>query len=266
MFGAAREEPLLTAAAWPGLRRLTRVGARFEAEGVWATGGERTLTPASRKPLKLRVRELPPPVALDGPWTLALGDGASDRLALPGLLVVAAPGRTFSGWGVYEIEFDAPVLEPDLEWTLDLGTVHETAEASLNGQALGAAWKGLRRLACGDGPAAGSQPLRVEVANLWIHDLVSRPAPDLRALEETYGVRWGRYGEVKAESVPPAGLLGPVRLCPRGGWWSRGETDPDDRSLESREQLERNRGTEVRPERPPAGFWEVNSNGWARRT
>jgi hypothetical protein len=115
---------------------------------------------------------------------------------------------------VYEIELDAPVLEPDLEWTLDLGVVHETAEASLNGQALGAAWKGLRRLACGAALRPGRNQLRVEVANLWIHNLVSRPAPDLRALEETYGVRWGRYGEVKAESVPPAGLLGPVRLVP----------------------------------------------------
>jgi hypothetical protein len=56
--------------------------------------------------------------------------------------------------------------------------------------------------------------LRIEVANLWIHDVARRPAPDLAALEETYGVRWGRYGEVQPEAIPPAGLLGPVRLLP----------------------------------------------------
>ena len=42
--------------------------------------------------------------------------------------------------------------------------------------------------------------------------MARRPAPDLAALEETYGVRWGRYGEVKPDAIPPAGLLGPVRL------------------------------------------------------
>jgi hypothetical protein len=50
--------------------------------------------------------------------------------------------------------------------------------------------------------------------NLWIHDMAHRPAPDLAALEETYGVHWGRYGECKPEAIPPAGLLGPVRLLP----------------------------------------------------
>ena len=215
VFGAARDEPLVTAAGWPGLRRLTRSGNKVEAEGVLASGGERVLTLASGKP-----REVP-----------RAGAAASlrDRRALPahprdrGRGDPARPrplgrdlrrGGSFSGWGVYETEFEAPPLEADLEWTLDLGTVHETAEASLNGQALGAAWKGLRRLACGAALRPGRNQLRIEVANLWIHNLVSRPAPDLRALEETYGVRWGRYGEVKAESIPKAGLLGPVRLVP----------------------------------------------------
>ena len=50
---------------------------------------------------------------------------------------------------------------------------------------------------------------------LWIHHVLSQPAPDVKALEETYGVRWGRYGEVKPEVIPPSGLLGRVRLLPR---------------------------------------------------
>jgi putative ABC transport system ATP-binding protein len=37
---------------------------------------------------------------------------------------------------------------------------------------------------------------------------------DGRVVEETVGIRWGRYGEVKPETMPPAGLLGPVRLVP----------------------------------------------------
>jgi hypothetical protein len=97
---------------------------------------------------------------------------------------------------------------------IDLGTVHETAEISLNGQPLGVAWKGPRRVACGRALRPGSNRLRVEVANLWIHEMASRPAPDHRALEETFGIRWGRYGEVPPEVMPSAGLLGPVRLLP----------------------------------------------------
>jgi hypothetical protein len=97
---------------------------------------------------------------------------------------------------------------------IDLGSVHETAEVALNGYALGAAWKGLRRVRCGKALRPGRNHVTVEVANLWIHGVASRPAPDLAALEETYGVRWGRYGEVKPEAIPPAGLLGPVRLLP----------------------------------------------------
>jgi len=31
---------------------------------------------------------------------------------------------------------------------------------------------------------------------------------------ETAGIRWGTYGEVPAEKLPPSGLLGPVVLVP----------------------------------------------------
>ena len=98
---------------------------------------------------------------------------------------------------------------------LDLGAVHETAEAALNGRPLGAAWKGLRRLSCRGALRPGRNVLEVEVANLWIHQMATRqPPPEWKAVEETFGIRWGRYGEVKPESLPPSGLLGPVRLLP----------------------------------------------------
>ena len=53
------------------------------------------------------------------------------------------------------------------------------------------------------------------MANLWIHHVLAQPAPkEWKAVEETFGLRWGRYGEVKPDKVPPSGLLGPVRLVP----------------------------------------------------
>ena len=105
-----------------------------------------------------------------------------------------------------------------MEWEIDLGTVHETAEVTLNGKPLGAAWKSPRRLDCGAALSTGRNELKVEVANLWIHQMLTRPAPpEWKEVDETFGIRWGRYGETKPESVPPSGLLGPVRLVP----WKR---------------------------------------------
>jgi hypothetical protein len=177
---------------------------------VFGTARERPRRRASR----LVVSDDPPPLVLGGPWTLALGQRAP--LTLDGLRswTELSSARGWSGWGTYETDFEAPGLPPDVEWAIDLGTVHETAEVTLNGTSLGAAWKGLRRLACGTALRPGRNRLRIEVANLWIHAVAERPAPNLAALEETYGVRWGRYGEVRPDAIPPAGLLGPVRLLP----------------------------------------------------
>jgi hypothetical protein len=157
-------------------------------------------------------------LALDGPWSLKLGDATPISLAGLRSWNEIAEGKPFSGWGTYEIEFDLTSRSPDLEWILDLGRVHETAEAELNGVALGAAWKGARRLECRDALKSGKNHLIVRVANLWIHQMQSRPKPDPKALEETYGIRWGRYGEVEPKELPPSGLLGPVRLLPLKHW------------------------------------------------
>jgi hypothetical protein len=161
---------------------------------------------------------VPAPIAVEGPWTLRLGVGASSSLTRLVSWGDLDAGRGFSGWGVYETSFDAPALGENIEWQIDLGTVHETAEVTLNGRPLGAAWKSPRRLECGDALRAGRNELRVEVANLWIHQMLTRPTPpEWKAVDETFGIRWGRYGEVKPDAVPPSGLLGPVRLLP----WKR---------------------------------------------
>ncbi len=100
----------------------------------------------------------------------------------------------------------------------DLGTVHETAEAELNGVSLGAAWKGTRRLECGQALKVGKNQLSVRVANVWIHHVQSLPLRDVSAVAETYGIDWGRYGETRAAELPPSGLLCPVRLVTHQRW------------------------------------------------
>lgn len=214
VFGRATAAPIVTRCGWPARVRVLRTGTGAQATALLPANGDYALRLSSGRTRSVAVRGLPLPVELPGPWTLALGQGPT--VALPTLVswTELEAGRAYSGWARYEAEFELAGSPAETEWILDLGTVHETAEASLNGQPLGAAWKGLRRVACGNALRTGRNRLRLEVANLWIHHMAARPAPDYRKVEESFGIRWGRYGEVPPERLPPAGLLGPVRLLP----------------------------------------------------
>jgi hypothetical protein len=178
----------------------------------------------SSRSKRVAVEKLPAAIALGGPWRLTLGTHAPVSLDRLRPWSEIENGKGYSGWGQYVIEVDVPELPSDVEWVLDLGKVHETAEATLNDTPIGIAWKGTRRLNCGKAIGRGRNHIRIEVANLWIHHVLAHgpgdPARHLRgvgpypALAETAGIRWGTYGEVPAEQVPPSGLLGPVRLVP----------------------------------------------------
>jgi hypothetical protein len=213
VFGASAAPPVVvrTPFAGPFQHSASEIVGRLGA-------GEHEFLLGTKTTRRLVVEPLPPAVSVEGGFTLRLGTGA--QLPLPRLISWndIPAGRGFSGWGTYEAAFDVPALGEDVEWEIDLGAVHETADVTLNGQPLGAAWKSPRRLECGAALRAGRNELTVEVANLWIHQMLTRPSPpEWKAVDETFGIRWGRYGETKPESVPPSGLLGPVRLVP----WKR---------------------------------------------
>ncbi len=224
VFGGDSAPPAVVATDPRGQWEIARKGAAVQVRGLLPAGGDYGLTLGRGRRRRVRAGRVPAAVRIDGPWTLTLGAHPPvtlDRL-LPWDEVEA--GRGFSGWGVYEARVEVPDVGSDIEWFIDLGRVHETAQVALNGRDLGAAWKGLRRLPCGRAIARGTNHVRVEVANLWIHHLLAHPpgdparkvkgvGPDA-ALAETAGIRWGTYGEVPPERVPPSGLLGPVRLVP----------------------------------------------------
>ncbi len=167
---------------------------------------------------RFNVKDVPHPIPLHGPWRLTLGEKTVLALAQLHSWNDLGEGKDYSGWGVYETDFEITTLGEQIEWALDLGTVHETAEVFLNGTNLGAAWEGSRIVPCGKALKVGTNHLKVEVGNLWIHHVQSLPKPDRKALAETYGIRWGTYGEVKPASIPPSGLLGPVQIVPRKHW------------------------------------------------
>lgn len=215
VFGSATDAPLVTRSDWRGPLSIRRDGPSVVVSGRIARNGAHTLTLGSGFTHRFSIADLPAAATVDGPWTLALGPATPVELALLRSWNELPAGRHFSGWGRYETTFEAPPLRDDLEWTLDLGVVHETAEVILNDRPLGAAWKGWRRVACGEALRPGRNRLRVDVANLWIHAMAARePPPQWKDVEETFGIRWGRYGEVKPDALPPSGLLGPVRLLP----------------------------------------------------
>jgi hypothetical protein len=215
VFGSSGEAPLVTRATLARLLEIRPGTGSGELVGEVEGNGEYVVSgPLGER--RIRVDDLPTPRTIEGPWHLTLGPGAAVTLERLVSWAELPAGRSYSGWAAYETEFVFGADASGIEWEIDLGDVHETAEVSLNGEPLGAAWKAPRRLACGRALHAGRNHLRVEVANLWIHEMATRPEPaEWKRVDETYGIRWGRYGEVKPETLPPSGLLGPVRLVPR---------------------------------------------------
>jgi alpha-L-rhamnosidase len=214
VFAPSDGQPIATDTNWPGPLRLRKAANEVEASGLIAANGHYYLVRADGTRHDFTVNDVPQPVAIEGTWDLELDDSPKLRVAGLRSWNDLASARNYSGWATYSISFDVPDLGRDLEWWLDLGSVHETAEASLNGTALGAAWKGVRRLACRQALKAGRNQLAVKVGNLWVNNYYSRPKRDLKPVAETFGIRWGTYGEIPPKTMPPSGLLGPVRLIP----------------------------------------------------
>jgi hypothetical protein len=218
VFTPTGNGPAITHTDWPGPLKIVRVEGKTEVTGLIPRNGKNFLTDAAGKTHRFEVKGIPEPISLNGPWRLTLGD--KNALALTQLQSWNdwPEGKDYSGWAIYETDFELTSLGEQLEWALDLGTVHETAQVVLNGIDLGSTWKGSRILPCGKALKLGINHLRVEVGNLWIHHVQSLPKPDRKALAETFGIRWGTYGEIKPAKLPPSGLLGPVQLVPRRLW------------------------------------------------
>jgi hypothetical protein len=221
VFGESQEEPLVSRSDFWGPVRVEKIGKRNVASGLAEVNARHWLETPGGERHRFAVSGVPEPIRLSGPWTVRLGEGSPIAMRELKSWNELPQGKTYSGWATYETTFEVTGLGEDLEWMIDLGRVHETAEVELNGVELGAAWKGLRRLSCGDAIKPGKNHLTVRVANLWIHHMQSLPKPDVRAVAETYGIRWGRYGEVEPQSLPPSGLIGPVQLLASKRWRAR---------------------------------------------
>jgi hypothetical protein len=218
VFSPGGSGPIITHSDWRGRLRIEKAGERVRVTGLIPKNGEYFLVDSEGKAHRFNVKDVPHPIPLNGPWRLTLGEKTLPDLAQLQSWNDLPEGKDYSGWGVYETDFELTTSGEQIEWALGLGAVHKTAEVVLNGINLGAAWKGSRIVPCGKALKVGTNHLKVEVGNLWIHHVQSLPKPDRKALAETYGIRWGTYGEVKPASIPPSGLLGPVQFVPQKHW------------------------------------------------
>lgn len=222
MFAGLPNAPLVTRTSWPGCLKIEQVGNHVEVTGLLPRNGDYWVVDTQGRSHEFRCTGLPEPCQIPGPWQLRLG---SVKISLARLLswTELPEGVAYSGWGDYETEFQMadPGKDKDIEWTLDLGAVHETAEAFLNDVPLGVAWKGKRRLECGKTLKQGRNQLRIQVGNLWINKVLSLPPNDFKEVAETYGIRWGMDEAERLARPLPSGLLGPVQLIPYRRWTER---------------------------------------------
>jgi glycosyl hydrolase family 106( putative alpha-L-rhamnosidase) len=218
VFTAPNNRPSVTRTNWPGPLKIEQDGGQIRVAGAVPSNGDYFLADADGKQHRFSVRDVPQSLEISGPWRLTFDDGATLTLPLLKAWTELPERRAYSGWVSYETDFKMKDLGNDIEWVVDLGAVHETAEVSLNGIRLGIAWKGLRRVYCRDALKPGLNHLKVEVANLWINRVESLPTRNLKPVAETYGIRWGLDEKNLRPPILPSGLVGPVVCVPLKRW------------------------------------------------
>ncbi|MGD0772894.1 MAG: glycosyl hydrolase [Candidatus Solibacter sp.] len=224
-------------AAQPGITSVSRDhlalpidagGAPFPAvdwlRSLAFESGAYDLELAGRRHKRFQVGALPAAAEITGPWTVHFPDGwgAPPTVSFPKLISWtehADPGvRYFSGIAEYQTQFS---LGPD--WLsrqrhvfLDLGRLWAAAEVWVNGRPSGVLWKQPYRADITAAVHAGSNELRVRVANDWANRLIGDARDPggkqygrtnvTSTTEDGVGMPWA-----KVEPIP-SGLFGPVVL------------------------------------------------------
>jgi hypothetical protein len=142
--------------------------------------GQVELRTADGKVLHADAADLPAPLEVTGAWNLSFPPdwGAPPSVTLDKLISWTDHTndgvRYFSGTATYEKEIEIPAgrLTAGRELWIDLGTVKNFAEVSLNGQNLGVLWKPPFRVNVTAAAKPGVNRLVVKVTNLWPNRLI----------------------------------------------------------------------------------------------
>jgi hypothetical protein len=149
-----------------------------------------------------------------GAWTVrfqaGLGAPAQAQLStLTSLSENADAGiKYFSGTATYENALNAPAINKNARYWLDLGDVKNLAEVIVNGKNVGITWKKPFRIDVTEALKEGSNSIQVKVTNTWVNRLIGDAQPGV-----TNKIAYTTMPFYKADSqLPPSGLLGPVKL------------------------------------------------------
>jgi hypothetical protein len=157
---------------------------------------------------------------IDGPWSISfppnLGAPASLQLTqLESLTANTEDGvKYFSGTATYAKTIRAPRewFRPGTEITLDLGTVYDLAEVSINGKTVGSLWKPPYALDVTQALKPGDNRLEIKVTNEWTNRIMGdRLAPADKKILNVPAPPPGAPA-ASAAALPLSGLIGPVTL------------------------------------------------------
>ena len=177
-----------------------------------------------RTPANAPSRTLPEPrrtelTALDGPWDVAFqpNRGAPARITIERLASwteSADPGvKYFSEAATYTTTVQTPAawLGPGTQVWLDLGSVANIAEVSVNGQPVAAVWRQPFQVNLTGVLKAGANTLEVKVTNVWVNRMIGDQQPGATRIAFAAQQRY------QADSpLLPSGMLGPVKLVSVG--------------------------------------------------
>ncbi|MDR3791781.1 MAG: glycosyl hydrolase [Terracidiphilus sp.] len=154
--------------------------------------------------------------ALNSNWTVSFepNRGAPAKIDFARLGSWSEDGRVgvkyFSGTATYAkiVEVGAEVLAPGKRVWLELGDVAELAAVTINGKAMGTAWKTPYRLEVTGALKPGANRIEIAVTNLWVNRLIGD--------QQSWSVRkyaFADFAPYRADSLlTKSGLLGPVEL------------------------------------------------------
>jgi hypothetical protein len=153
---------------------------------------------------------------LEGPWEISFpsGWGAPSSATIDPLVswtFIPNDGiKYFSGTATYHRDIDAPQawFKPGAKILLDLGSVREIAEVTLNGKPVGGIlWKPPYQVDVTTALALGLNHLEIKVTNLWPNRLIGDQQPGAKPYA------WVDYRPFKASTpLLDSGLIGPVKI------------------------------------------------------
>jgi len=168
--------------------------------------------------LKGDIPALPAPIKIGGPWQVEfppISKGETFRTTFEKLGSWSDSAedlvKHYSGTATYRTNFQAPgPKSPSSKFLLDLGSVKNIAEVSLNGKPLGILWKEPFRGDVTGALVEGKNELAIQITNLWANRLIGD-----QKLPENERHTWTSGEFFKAtDPLLPSGLLGPVQILP----------------------------------------------------